>query len=173
MSKWNINWTRSCSDVIAFDFVILSLLLEVTLCKCSSTGKPLDAYNLEVTTPRALVYAGMMTSEDARSWSCSDVIAFDFVILSLLLEVALCKCSSTVKPLDAYNLEVTTPRALIYAGMMTSEDARSWISLKSILEVDDLHDTFSLMHGMTHSNMMHGKSFTNSSMVMASSSFSS
>nr|GEV57720.1 retrovirus-related Pol polyprotein from transposon TNT 1-94 [Tanacetum cinerariifolium] len=27
MSKWNINWTRSCSDVVAFACVILSLLL--------------------------------------------------------------------------------------------------------------------------------------------------
>ncbi|GJY64101.1 putative reverse transcriptase domain-containing protein [Tanacetum coccineum] len=30
MSKWNINWTRSCSDVVAFACVILSLLLEAT-----------------------------------------------------------------------------------------------------------------------------------------------
>ncbi|GJQ96824.1 putative reverse transcriptase domain-containing protein [Tanacetum coccineum] len=29
MSSWNINWTRSCSDVIAFACVILSLLLEI------------------------------------------------------------------------------------------------------------------------------------------------
>ncbi|GJX28177.1 hypothetical protein Tco_0236256 [Tanacetum coccineum] len=42
MSKWNINWT--------------------------STGRILGAYNLGVVTPRALVYAGLMTSEDARSW---------------------------------------------------------------------------------------------------------
>ncbi|GJT79817.1 hypothetical protein Tco_1054159 [Tanacetum coccineum] len=68
MSKWNINWTRSCSDVVAFACVILSLLLEVALCKCSSTGRPLGAYNLGVATPRALVYAGLMTSGDARSW---------------------------------------------------------------------------------------------------------
>ncbi|GJZ75197.1 putative reverse transcriptase domain-containing protein [Tanacetum coccineum] len=39
-----------------------------TLCKCSSTGRPLGAYDLEVATPRALVYAGMMTSGDVRSW---------------------------------------------------------------------------------------------------------
>nr|GEZ76427.1 hypothetical protein [Tanacetum cinerariifolium] len=31
-------------------------------------GRPLGAYNLEVATPRALVYAGVMTSGDARSW---------------------------------------------------------------------------------------------------------
>ncbi|GJT83881.1 reverse transcriptase domain-containing protein [Tanacetum coccineum] len=68
MSRWNINWTRSCSDVVAFACVILSLLLEVALCKCSSTGRPLGAYNLGVATPRALVYAGLMTSRDARSW---------------------------------------------------------------------------------------------------------
>ncbi|GJT17414.1 hypothetical protein Tco_0876120 [Tanacetum coccineum] len=40
----------------------------VALCKCSSTGRPLGAYNLGVATPRALVYAGLMTSGDARSW---------------------------------------------------------------------------------------------------------
>nr|GEX75047.1 hypothetical protein [Tanacetum cinerariifolium] len=37
------------------------------LCKCSSTGRPLGAYDLEVVTSRALVYAGLMTSGDARS----------------------------------------------------------------------------------------------------------
>ncbi|GJT04358.1 hypothetical protein Tco_0838820 [Tanacetum coccineum] len=79
MSKWNINWTRSCSKVVAFACVILSLLLEgqfmdllfcegFTLCKCSSTGRPLGVYDLGVATPTALVYAGLMTSEDARSW---------------------------------------------------------------------------------------------------------
>ncbi|GKB31230.1 hypothetical protein Tco_0870631 [Tanacetum coccineum] len=40
----------------------------VALCKCSSTGRPLGAYNLGVATPRALVYAGLMTSGDDRSW---------------------------------------------------------------------------------------------------------
>nr|GEW36737.1 reverse transcriptase [Tanacetum cinerariifolium] len=40
--------------------------VEVALCKCS--GRSLGMYNLEVVTPRALVYAGLMTSEDARSW---------------------------------------------------------------------------------------------------------
>ncbi|GKB86797.1 putative reverse transcriptase domain-containing protein [Tanacetum coccineum] len=58
---------KSCSDVVAFACVILSLLLEVALCKCSSTGRLLGAYNLGVTTPRALVYVGLMTSGDARS----------------------------------------------------------------------------------------------------------
>ncbi|GJR11533.1 putative reverse transcriptase domain-containing protein [Tanacetum coccineum] len=67
MSKWNINWTRLCSNVVAFACVILSLLLEVTLCKCSSTGRPLGAYNLRVAAPRALVYAGLMTSGDASA----------------------------------------------------------------------------------------------------------
>ncbi|GJS66131.1 hypothetical protein Tco_0680695 [Tanacetum coccineum] len=36
--------------------------------RCSSTGRPLGAYNLGVATPRALVYVGLMTSGDARSW---------------------------------------------------------------------------------------------------------
>nr|GEV19667.1 hypothetical protein [Tanacetum cinerariifolium] len=57
MSKWNINWTRSCSDVIAFACVILSLLL-----------KALGACDLGVATSRALVYDGLMTSGDSRSW---------------------------------------------------------------------------------------------------------
>ncbi|GKA95356.1 putative reverse transcriptase domain-containing protein [Tanacetum coccineum] len=59
---------KSCPDVISFACVILSLLLEVALCKCSSTERPLGAYNLGVATPRALVYAGLITSGDARSW---------------------------------------------------------------------------------------------------------
>ncbi|GJW39980.1 putative reverse transcriptase domain-containing protein [Tanacetum coccineum] len=58
----------SCSDVVAFACVILSLLLEVSLSKCSSTGRPLGAYNLGVATPRELVHAGDKTSGDARSW---------------------------------------------------------------------------------------------------------
>ncbi|GJZ46223.1 hypothetical protein Tco_0593819 [Tanacetum coccineum] len=42
--------------------------VDVALCKCSSVGRLLGAYNLRVMTPRALVYAGLMTSGDARSW---------------------------------------------------------------------------------------------------------
>ncbi|GJZ23758.1 hypothetical protein Tco_0561217 [Tanacetum coccineum] len=30
------------------------------------------------------------------------------------------------RPLGGYDLGVATPRALVYAGVMTSEDARSW-----------------------------------------------
>ncbi|GJY53687.1 hypothetical protein Tco_0445351 [Tanacetum coccineum] len=33
-----------------------------------NTGRPLGAYNLGVATPRALVYTGLMTSGDDRSW---------------------------------------------------------------------------------------------------------
>ncbi|GJS97448.1 hypothetical protein Tco_0804416 [Tanacetum coccineum] len=44
--------------------------------------------------------------------------------LLCLWKVALCKCSSTDRPLGAYNLGVATPRALVYAGVMTSGDAR-------------------------------------------------
>nr|GEX61224.1 hypothetical protein [Tanacetum cinerariifolium] len=42
--------------------------MTVALCKCSSIGRPLGAYNLGVETPKALVYVGVMTSGDARSW---------------------------------------------------------------------------------------------------------
>ncbi|GKB93224.1 reverse transcriptase domain-containing protein [Tanacetum coccineum] len=58
MFEWNINWTRLCSDVVAFACVTLSLLLEA-----------LGVCNIRVATPRAVVYAGLMTSEDARSWT--------------------------------------------------------------------------------------------------------
>ncbi|GJV61006.1 putative reverse transcriptase domain-containing protein [Tanacetum coccineum] len=68
MSKWNINWTRLCSDVIAFACVILSLLLEGLLQINAPAGRPLGAYDLGVATLRVLVYAGVMTSDDARSW---------------------------------------------------------------------------------------------------------
>ncbi|GKB52058.1 hypothetical protein Tco_0902811, partial [Tanacetum coccineum] len=40
--------------------------------------------------------------------------------------VALCKCSSTRRPLGAYNLGVETPRAVVHADDKNSEDARSW-----------------------------------------------
>ncbi|GJT10741.1 hypothetical protein Tco_0857783 [Tanacetum coccineum] len=40
----------------------------VALCKCSSTGRLLGAYDLRVATPRALVHAGDKISGDARSW---------------------------------------------------------------------------------------------------------
>ncbi|GKE84970.1 hypothetical protein Tco_1558712, partial [Tanacetum coccineum] len=47
---------------------LLPSSVDVALCKCSSTGRPLGAYNLGVATPRALVYVGLMTCGDARSW---------------------------------------------------------------------------------------------------------
>ncbi|GKB67231.1 hypothetical protein Tco_0928643 [Tanacetum coccineum] len=68
MSKWNINWTRPCSDVVAFACVILSLLLEICLNVNAPAGRLLGAYDLGFATTRALVYAGLMTSGDARSW---------------------------------------------------------------------------------------------------------
>ncbi|GJZ45853.1 putative reverse transcriptase domain-containing protein [Tanacetum coccineum] len=55
MSKWNLNWTRLCLCDIEFAARHLCL-------------RHLGAYDLGVTTPRALVYAGVMTSGDARSW---------------------------------------------------------------------------------------------------------
>ncbi|GJX72824.1 putative reverse transcriptase domain-containing protein [Tanacetum coccineum] len=82
MSKWNINWTRSCSDVIAFACLILCFLLEDNVCAydcyvntmwliilaCIEVHGNVCAYDLGVATPRALVYAGVITSGDARSW---------------------------------------------------------------------------------------------------------
>ncbi|GJW13567.1 retrovirus-related pol polyprotein from transposon TNT 1-94, partial [Tanacetum coccineum] len=44
--------------------------------------------------------------------------------------VALCKCSNTRRPLGAYNIGVATPIALVYAGLMTSGDARSWYMIR-------------------------------------------
>ncbi|GJR73073.1 putative ribonuclease H-like domain-containing protein, partial [Tanacetum coccineum] len=70
----------------AFACVILSLLLEVALCKCSSTGRPLGAYNLGVTTPKALVYVGLMTCGDARSCGCSKHMTGDSSLLENFVE---------------------------------------------------------------------------------------
>nr|GEY89148.1 hypothetical protein [Tanacetum cinerariifolium] len=81
-SKWNIHWTRSCSDVVAFACVSLSLLLEDNLCAydcyvnimwfhCSflyRAGRHLGAYDLRVAIPGSVVHAGDKTSGDARSW---------------------------------------------------------------------------------------------------------
>nr|GFB12171.1 hypothetical protein [Tanacetum cinerariifolium] len=96
----------SCSDVVAFSFVILSLLLENNL----------YAYDCYVNIMR---YECSCLHRDA--WQ--GVISNDLLCLR---KVALCKFSSTGRPLGAYNLGVATPIALVYAGLMTSEDARSW-----------------------------------------------
>ncbi|GJZ94742.1 hypothetical protein Tco_0666945 [Tanacetum coccineum] len=82
MTKWNINRTRSCSDVVAFACVILSLLIEDNLCAydcymnimwvCHNINAPagrlLGAYDLGIVIPRAVVHADDKTSGDARSW---------------------------------------------------------------------------------------------------------
>ncbi|GJX22813.1 putative reverse transcriptase domain-containing protein [Tanacetum coccineum] len=49
----------------------------------------------------------------SQPWSCSDVVAFACVILRLLLE-------------GSKSPSVATPIALVYVGLMTSGDARSW-----------------------------------------------
>ncbi|GKC17841.1 hypothetical protein Tco_1014623 [Tanacetum coccineum] len=74
---------KLCSNVVAFACVILSLLLEVTLCKCSSTGRLLGAYNLGVATPMALVHAGDKTSGDTRSWYMISRDAKSWVVIVL------------------------------------------------------------------------------------------
>ncbi|GJT47787.1 hypothetical protein Tco_0973944 [Tanacetum coccineum] len=53
---------RNCLCVVWRLSVRLPSSVEVALSKCSSPGRPLGAYNLGITTPRALVYAGLMTS---------------------------------------------------------------------------------------------------------------
>ncbi|GJY62179.1 hypothetical protein Tco_0462836, partial [Tanacetum coccineum] len=50
--------------------------------------------------------------------------------------VSLCKCSCTGRLLGAYNLGVATPRALVYAGLMTGGDARSWLNSESMSELE-------------------------------------
>nr|GEW49256.1 hypothetical protein [Tanacetum cinerariifolium] len=78
--------------------------------------------------------------------SCSDVVVFACVILSLLVEDNLCAYDCYVnimwvcpivnalagRLLGAYDLRVATPRALVHVGDETSGDARScdWVSFK-------------------------------------------
>nr|GEV54266.1 hypothetical protein [Tanacetum cinerariifolium] len=57
----------SCSDVVAFACVILSLLLEVCPIVNALAGRLLGAYDLRVATPTVVVYADDKTSKDARS----------------------------------------------------------------------------------------------------------
>ncbi|GKC17776.1 hypothetical protein Tco_1014558, partial [Tanacetum coccineum] len=45
--------------------LIYPVIYNVALCKCSSTGRPLGAYNLQGCNLKSMVYAGLMTSEDA------------------------------------------------------------------------------------------------------------
>ncbi|GKA93762.1 reverse transcriptase domain-containing protein [Tanacetum coccineum] len=80
MSKWNINWTRSCSDVIAFNCVILSLLVEVCPIVNAPAGTLLGAYDLGVATPRAVVHASDKTSRDAKSWYMISVDAKSWIM---------------------------------------------------------------------------------------------
>ncbi|GJS67721.1 RNA-directed DNA polymerase, eukaryota [Tanacetum coccineum] len=84
---------------------------------------------------RKVLYRRNHKGECGIAESCSDIIAFACVILSLLIEDNLCayECYVNIMWYDdscmhrgAYDLEVATPRALVYAGLMTSEDARSW-----------------------------------------------
>ncbi|GJW19457.1 hypothetical protein Tco_0026893 [Tanacetum coccineum] len=60
-----------------------------------------------------------VSQKSSRIASCSDVVAFACVILSLLLELQLVGLGC------ARDIGVATPRALVYAGLMTSGDARS------------------------------------------------
>ncbi|GJU35786.1 hypothetical protein Tco_1184140 [Tanacetum coccineum] len=55
----------------------------VALCKCSSTGRLLGAYDLGVATPKALVHAGDKTSGDARSWYMISGDAKSWVVIVL------------------------------------------------------------------------------------------
>ncbi|GKD09860.1 hypothetical protein Tco_1189545 [Tanacetum coccineum] len=63
--------------------VRLSSSVEVALCKCSSTGRLLGAYNLEVATSRALLHIGDKTSGDARSWYMISEDAKSWVVIVL------------------------------------------------------------------------------------------
>ncbi|GJZ01775.1 hypothetical protein Tco_0519736 [Tanacetum coccineum] len=78
-----------CLCVVWRFSVRLPSSVEVAQCKCSSTGKLLGAYNLGVATPRALVYAGLMTSGDARSCACHVALAALHDALRALLDMLL------------------------------------------------------------------------------------
>ncbi|GJS04126.1 putative reverse transcriptase domain-containing protein [Tanacetum coccineum] len=76
---------KSCSDVVAFACVILSLLLEVCI-------------TLRVATPRALVHTGDKTSGDARSWYMISGDAMSWVVIVLhIFTVILHNCPLVVK----------------------------------------------------------------------------
>ncbi|GJS59905.1 hypothetical protein Tco_0654689 [Tanacetum coccineum] len=110
MSKRNINWTRLCSDVVAFACVILSLLLEDNLCAydyyvnimwvCpivnALAGRILGAYDLGVATPRVVVHTGDKTSGDARSWFTINGDAKSWVLIEwkrMTVKVVMCDIS--------------------------------------------------------------------------------
>ncbi|GJX61942.1 hypothetical protein Tco_0294842 [Tanacetum coccineum] len=92
-----------------------------------STFKP-GAYNLEVTTPRAVVHAGDKTSGDARSGYMISGDAKLWVVVKRMIvkgcPIVIASCWKGF--LGAYNLGVATPRALVHVGDKTSGDARSW-----------------------------------------------
>ncbi|GKA51354.1 hypothetical protein Tco_0744550 [Tanacetum coccineum] len=89
MSKWNINWTRSCSDIVAFACVILSLLLEVRITLRLLTqelvhdcdGLPVDARSW------------YMISGDAKSWVvivCIYSLSYCTIVKRMIVKVEMC-----------------------------------------------------------------------------------
>nr|GEU35117.1 putative ribonuclease H-like domain-containing protein [Tanacetum cinerariifolium] len=69
-SLWSLvkeRWTGS-SLKESKDYTWSSKFQELEATGIVCTGRPLGAYDLRVATPRALVYVGLMTSEDARSF---------------------------------------------------------------------------------------------------------
>ncbi|GJZ50151.1 hypothetical protein Tco_0604341, partial [Tanacetum coccineum] len=86
---------KSCSDVVAFAYVILSWL--VCPIVNAPAGRLLGAYDLGVATPRALVHAGNKTSRDARSWYMISRDAKSWVVIVLHIFTVILHKLSIVK----------------------------------------------------------------------------
>ncbi|GKF29411.1 hypothetical protein Tco_0095753, partial [Tanacetum coccineum] len=71
--------------------------------------------------PSSVAFQIMLETADQQPSSTNDDSSFSFKENGLPYVNALAG-----RPLGAYDLGVATPRALVYAGVMTSGDARSW-----------------------------------------------
>ncbi|GJW53391.1 putative reverse transcriptase domain-containing protein [Tanacetum coccineum] len=109
---------KSCSDVVAFACVVLSLLLEV------SSRSPTFKSFLFGENDAQMCFE--LFSELCEMQFCfwDYLCAYDCYVNIMWV------CPIVNAPgdrlLDSYNLGVATPRAVVYAGDKTSGDARSW-----------------------------------------------
>ncbi|GJX94702.1 hypothetical protein Tco_0349288 [Tanacetum coccineum] len=68
------NYVLMTAMWILYGLIVLARIEGLSYVNAPFFGRPLGAYDIGVATPRALVYAGLMTSGDARSWKAKRTI---------------------------------------------------------------------------------------------------
>ncbi|GJT49013.1 hypothetical protein Tco_0975170 [Tanacetum coccineum] len=80
--------------------------------------------------PKNFMRSGGDVQDDMESEEEVEVVFDESTNLRTLIEL------STERPLGAYNLGVATPRALVYVGLMTCWDAKSWYMISGDAKSD-------------------------------------